>query len=277
MVRIVVIDRQETFCNSIKAAVVKFNHFEVCGMGKDSYDALRLIEKYKPDIAVIEFEMPDVDPLKLLVSIKARSKKTNIIFITRCAQESDVITLAKSGVPGCVDRDCAHEHIGEACGAVSENKPYITRDAAIQLYTSFSKLLRRLKHPIQLHSEYSFQQNAKPFLLSHTELKIAVYISEGLSNKEIVKKLHLSEGTIRNYISSIMKKSGLQHRTQVAIYTLEGGFIEKIKKLPHDTQNSTVNSQTDEEDEWFDTESYFEDDNTPEASDEQKKTNSTYR
>ena len=63
-------------------------------------------------------------------------------------------------------------------------------------------------------------------------MRVAVCISEGLSNKEIVQKLHLSEGTIRNYISSIIKKTGLKHRTQIAIYTLEGGFTEKTKKQP---------------------------------------------
>ena len=229
MISIVIIDRQETFCNCIKEALLKHTDFEICGSGKDSYDTLRLIEKHKPDIAIIEFELSGGDPLKLLVSIRARSEKTKIIYIVRSTKESDIIALAKSGVPGCIGRDSANDCIGEACFAVSVKKEYITHDLALKAFMIFSKLLcGASKNETKANTVHS-AQNAKRVILTQAELNVAVCLGQGFSNKEIVKKLNLKEGTVRNYISAILKKTGLKHRTQIAIYALEGGFIHKIK------------------------------------------------
>lgn len=259
MVRIVIIDGQEAFCNSIKTSLLKCNNFEICGVGKDSYDTLQLIENHKPDIAVIEFELSGIDPIKLLVSIKARSEKTKVVFIARCTRESDIINLVKSGVPGCVGRNSAKDYIGEACQTVAVKKEYITHDLALKAFVIFSRQIRGQKNPIKLNSVYSFEQNVKQFLLSHAELKIAVCVSQGFTNKEIVKKLNLKEGTIRNYISSILKKTGLKHRTQIAIYALEGGFSEKIKNQPPDNRSFNNNFQfDDDDDDDFDNEPDFE-------------------
>ncbi|MDR2521019.1 MAG: response regulator transcription factor [Spirochaetaceae bacterium] len=233
MIKTVIIDKQADFCDCIKSVLLTQEDFQVCGTGKDVYDALSLAERYEPDVILMEFDLADTVAHTLPSSIKKRSRNTEIIFVFNVEAADDANSLenmARSGVPGCISRQKALRQAATACRKVCEGEFFITKDIAVKSFQLLASYLRKTKIEPKLNRPLPCAP-VKPVLLNRAEHRIACCVGQGLSNKDISQELGLSEGTVRNYISLLLKKTGLRHRTQIALYSLNGAFVDR-SRLP---------------------------------------------
>jgi DNA-binding NarL/FixJ family response regulator len=174
----------------------------------DGQEALAYCKQHDVDIALLDVRMPNMNGVEATKRI-AEQTKTKPIILTTFDDDEYILDAIKNGAKGYLLKNTEPERIRDAITSVY-NGISILQDVVLE------KIKSNLKESIE--TEPKFDRS----LFTERELAIMAQISKGLSNKEIAKRLFISEGTIANYISSILSKTGLEHRTQIAIYYLTG-------------------------------------------------------
>ena len=226
-IKILLADNEIPFSETIKNLLLTQADFYLGGIGYDGYDAINLTDKIKPDVIILSRELPLLDGLKAASLLHLHCPNSAIIIIfSDEVDDNTIINAARSGVKGFLLRSSIFEDMNTAVRTVNAGNGYMSHGAAIRTFDIFFRMLMQNK---QTQPDYISNKTVElpTRQISRTELRIAVFIGQGFSNKQIAGMLQLKEGTIRNYISIILKKTKLKHRTQLAIYALEEGLNEK--------------------------------------------------
>jgi DNA-binding NarL/FixJ family response regulator len=221
MIKIVIID--EHYRPNFDLLLSKVADFKIVGIGKDGYDALRLTDSQKPDIILLDINLPFIRGTKVISLLKAHSPAIKIIVYTTVDDDEYIKNAIADGVSAYLLKD-DQSNLIEGIRTVYTGNNFMTPRITTKAFRILSALVK------DQHRE-SCQPNGEnknfPFCISKMEFRITTYIGRGFSNKEIAQTLHLQEGTVRNYISSILQKTGFRNRTQVAIYALNSGIVDR--------------------------------------------------
>lgn len=194
--QIIIIDDDHLVVNSLKT-IVSSQGIRVLATGYNGLDAIKLYEKYRPDLILMDIRMEKLNGLEATKEILKKDPEAKILLITTF-QDDDYIDAALAlGCRGYILKQNI-EGIIPAIRAVSSGNMVFD-----------SKIISNIKSQSK-----SFQDSN----LSPRELDILLLLADGLNNKEIAERLFLSEGTVRNYISNMLEKLDLRDRTQLAIY-----------------------------------------------------------
>jgi DNA-binding NarL/FixJ family response regulator len=219
MIRIVVIDSEERYRQQITAYLSTQKDFEILKTGKDGYEALRLVDTLKPDILLLDINLRYIDGVQVTSILRFRSPRTAIIILTTLEDDEYVLKAICNGASGYLLKSSALDGLAEGIRTVHTGGSFMTPRIAAKAFRLFSEIVK--ERPREM---YLFPKRKLPNI-SGIEFRITTGIVQGLSNREIAENLHLQEGTVRNYISSILQKTGLRNRTQVAIYAIKNGWI----------------------------------------------------
>ena len=223
MIRVAVVDDQELVRDSLKILLSAQSDLEVVGVGKDGYDALRLVEKLKPDVLLLDIRMPIMDGVEATSSLKKKSPETAIIILTTFDDDEYVLKAIRNGASGYLLKSAGMDELAGAIRTVHAGGSLMTPEIATKAFRLFSELARGHDQGGKPGAD-PLGSSAVPSDLSRTELQIISMIGRGLANKEVAAELSLSEGTVRNYISTILQKTALRDRTQVAIFAVRNGM-----------------------------------------------------
>jgi DNA-binding NarL/FixJ family response regulator len=226
-IKIILADNQIPFSETIKNLLLTQDDFSLGGVGYDGYDAINLTDKIKPDVIILSRELPLLDGLGAASLLRLHCPDSAIIIIF--ADEVDdgtIIKAMRNGVKGFLLRSSVFDDVNMAIRTVNSGGGYMSQVVSMRAFDIFFRMLMQDK---QTHSGCILNTTEKlpTRQISRTEFQIAASIGQGLSNKQIADMLQLKVGTIRNYVSAILKKTNLKHRTQIAIYALEEGLKEK--------------------------------------------------
>jgi DNA-binding NarL/FixJ family response regulator len=214
MIRIVIIDSQDSERSNLALILSAQNDFQVVGMGKDGYDALKLAEQCNPDILVLDINLSYIDGVQATSILKCRSPHTCIIIRTLIDDAKSALKAMCNGASGYLLKSADGEKLAEEIRTINNGGCLMTPHLAARVFPLVSQLVG----PSGTTQLVQPPTQPFPFNLSRTELKIIHYIGRGLKNREIAAKLCLCIGTIRNYISVILQKTMLRNRTQIAIF-----------------------------------------------------------
>ncbi|MDR2404500.1 MAG: response regulator transcription factor [Spirochaetaceae bacterium] len=226
MIRIVIIEEHKPDIKSLKSLLHTQKDFEIVGTGKDGYDALILVEKEKPDIALLNTFSPMQDWGAAIYLIKSKSSKTSVIVLSATHEEESILKVICSGVSGFLSTNTSPELFIAGIRTVYNGGSLISAELFAKAYTRFRDT--HAKRP-KLNDPENHRQAEKrplPDNLTRIELRVIIYIGRGFSNREIADIFNLKEGTIRNHITSILQKTGFRNRTQVAIYAFNIGLMD---------------------------------------------------
>jgi DNA-binding NarL/FixJ family response regulator len=198
--------------------------FEIAGSGKDGYDALKLSAALKPDIVLIDLPGASGDNPGLVPMIKCRSPSTAVIIFGADDNEDHVCKALSEGSSGYMLDAAAGDELCNAVRIVSRGGCYITGGILERTFTRLVDLIRYRN--IYNHFFLSVKKHAIPPNISRTELRIISCLGQGKSIKEISEQLHLAQGTIRNCISSAMRKTGSQNRAQIVFFAIRNGLVD---------------------------------------------------
>lgn len=201
--KIVVVDDDKLIAMSLKTIIEASSSIEVTALGYSGEEAIELYSQHKPDIILMDIRMGGITGLEAGREILSKDSKAKILFLTTFEDDEYIINALKLGAKGYILKQ-HFEGIVPALKAVYGGQSVFGQEVV-------SKLPSILK-------EENSKKDISQFDLSEKELDIIKLVSKGLSNKEVAGKLFLSEGTIRNYISSILDKLELRDRTQLAIF-----------------------------------------------------------
>jgi DNA-binding NarL/FixJ family response regulator len=197
--------------------------FEIIGLGKDGYEAVRLVDLNKPDVILLDIDLPYVDGVKTASLIKSRSPSTGIIVFSDVEDYRYIFNTFQSGVSCYLSRKTTPDFLFQSIRTVYHGGSLI----APEFIAGTSRIFSALAEYVPAYGNNPSRQGKKPRLpknVSHTELRVIGCVGKGLTNREIAEQLELREGTVRNYISSVLQKTGLRDRTQLAIFSIEHGL-----------------------------------------------------
>ncbi|WP_346869664.1 response regulator transcription factor [Clostridium sp. UBA5119] len=201
--RIIIIDDDKLIAASLKTIIETSSDIKVISLGYSGEEAIELYNEYIPDILLMDIRMGGMSGLDASQKILKSHNDGRILFLTTFEDDEYIITALKVGAKGYILKQ-HFESIVPALKAVELGQSVFGQEI-------ISKI------PTMLNSTENKKDISKYDLIDR-DIEIITLVSKGLSNKEISAKLFLGEGTIRNYISSILEKLNLRDRTQLAIF-----------------------------------------------------------
>jgi len=197
---IIIIDDDKLVCSALKR-IVEAEGVEVLAIGYSGEDALKLYELYHPDIILTDIRMGGMTGIESGKKILEKNPMAKIIFLTTFKDDEYIVKALAMGAKGYILKQ-DFESIAPALKAVNTGQNIFGDEIVSRL----PKMLSKEK------------KGKEEFDLTEREYEVTELVAEGFSNKEIASKLYLSEGTVRNYISTILEKLYLRDRTQLAIF-----------------------------------------------------------
>ena len=202
--KIIAVDDDKLVAISLKTILEATGKVEVAALGSNADDAVRLYEEHKPDVALLDIRMGEVTGIDAAKKIIGRYPDARVLFLTTFSDDEYIVESLKIGAKGYILKQ-DYDDIVSALEAVMSGQNVFG-----------SEVITRIPELMNSGSKGSF--DFERFDISEREQEIISLVAEGLSNKEISARLYLSEGTVRNYLSSILEKLGLRDRTQLAVF-----------------------------------------------------------
>jgi len=164
----------------------------------------------QPQVLILDINMPDLNGIEVTRQLKKEKTKTNIMILTIYDDREYLLELIKLGVAGYLLKDVEPQTLIDAVRCVSRGEAYIQPTLSRAIITEYN----RMTQPVE------GKKNLTP-----REKEVLAEIVEGSSNQEISYKLKISEKTVKNHVSSILRKLGLHDRTQAAVYAVKNNII----------------------------------------------------
>ena len=213
--RIVLVDDHEVVRLGLKALLERHPHFEVVGEAGSSREAIELVSNTQPDVVVMDIRLPGTSGIEACEEITRRFPTTRVIMLTSYAEDEMLFSAIRAGASGYILKQIGGEDLIRALEAVARGEALL--DPAVTQRV-FQEVRRAVK-----------EEEASAFAhLSQQEKHVLLLVSEGKTNREIAKALFLGEGTVRNYVSSILSKLGVSNRAEAAAYAVEHSLREYI-------------------------------------------------
>jgi len=200
---LLIVDDDVLVCTSLKIILEADPSIKVIGTGHDGTDAITLFDQLNPDILLMDIRMKEMTGTEAATRILEKHPDAKILFLTTFSDDEYIHTALNCGAKGYLLKQ-DYDSILPALKAVSLGQTVFGGAIMEKLPTLLGKPQRGF--------------NGEEFGLSEKECQIISCIADGLSNKEISHELFLGEGTIRNYISTILEKLNLRDRTQIAVF-----------------------------------------------------------
>lgn len=216
MIKILIADDQELIRESLKIILDMNSDIKVIGLAEDGNKVLEIVKKNLPDIILMDIRMPELDGVLCTKIIKEKFPDVKIIILTTFDDDEYVFYALKYGASGYLLKGCSVQELTAAIHTVMNGGSILNAGVITKVVKLFNQMAR---------ANIAMEVDSKNVEeLNRTEKNIASLVGRGLSNKEIAEKLFLSEGTIRNAVSSALSKLNLRDRTQLAIWAVQTGL-----------------------------------------------------
>ncbi len=213
--RIVIVDDHEVVRLGLRSLLEHHPQFEVVGEAGNAKDAVEMVGQIKPDIVLMDIRLPGTSGIEACEEITRNYPDTRVVMLTSYAEDEMLFSAIRAGASGYVLKQIASDDLIRALEAVGRGEALL--DPAVTQRV-FQEVRRAVK-----------EEEASAFAnLSQQERHVLLLVSEGKTNREIAKSLFLGEGTVRNYVSSILSKLGVSNRAEAAAYAVEHNLKEYL-------------------------------------------------
>src|SRR5688572_26041352 len=213
-IRVLIVDDHEIVREGLQTLLSEEADFELVGMAADGVAAIALAEAERPDVILMDLLMPGLDGIEATRRILSENPAVRVLVLTTFADDQHVREAIQAGAIGYLLKDVLKGDLVRAL-----------RDAAMGRPALHPEVQQHLMREVAGRTSSS-QEQAPHVSLTEREIGILRLIAEGRSNKEIAFALHLTEGTIKGYVSTIFDKLGVEDRTQAALYAVKHGLAQ---------------------------------------------------
>ncbi len=220
---ILVIDDQPLFRQGVRHAVERYSdEFEVIGEATDGEEGLQLASAREPAVIVLNAEVGGLNGLEVIRTIKHQVPGTAVIVVTTREDEEKLFYAIKYGAAAYLLKSVSTDEFLDVTRQVAQGH-YLINDSVLSKPVVASRVLKSFR---DLADEVD--QDVEPLFipLSVREVEVLDYIAKGNSNKEIARAMGISDQTVKNHITSIMRKLAVNDRTQAVVYALRHGWIK---------------------------------------------------
>ena len=222
MIKVLIADDQELIRQSLQIVLSIKEGISVIGTAENGKKVMEVLKKEKPDVILMDIRMPEMDGVQCTKAIKERYPEVKIIILTTFDDDEFVFSALKYGASGYLLKGISMDELDKAIHTVYKGGAMINPEIATKVVEQFSEMAQS-NYDIMIEA-----QNVED--ITEAEWDIIKLVGWGLSNREIADKVMLSEGTVRNYISTILSKLNLRDRTQLAIWEVQSGSAKYRRK-----------------------------------------------
>ena len=215
MIKVLIADDQDLIRESLKIVLDMNKDMEVVGLAEDGVKVLELVKKNLPDVILMDVRMPELDGVQCTKAVKEKYPDVKIIILTTFDDDEYVFYALKYGASGYLLKGCSVQDLTDSIHTVMSGGSILNAGVITKVVKLFNQLAQA-----NITMELDGRKIEE---LNRTEKNVACLVGRGLSNKEIAERLFLSEGTIRNALSSALSKLNLRDRTQLAIWAVQTG------------------------------------------------------
>nr|WP_300182933.1 response regulator transcription factor [uncultured Agathobaculum sp.] len=215
MIRVLIADDQELIRQSLSFVLDAQADIEMVGTASNGREAIELARKEKPDVVLMDIRMPEVDGVECTRLIKSAYPQIKVIILTTFDDDEYVFGALRYGASGYLLKGVSVKELADAVREVVRGGSIIMPGVASKALEMFARMARgNMQIAVDEKQTADLQEN---------EWRVIREVGCGKSNKEIAAALCLSEGTVRNYLSSVLSKLDLRDRTQLAIWAVQSG------------------------------------------------------
>ena len=210
VIKIIIADDHLMVREGLKQLLELQGDIEVIGQADDGIQCLDMINKLKPDVVLLDINMPNMNGIQTLQVLRQNQNKIKVLILTIHNEIEYLLKAVEIGVDGYVLKDSDSSVLKKAIMAVYEGETYIE--------PSLTPLMKDRLEKINKQNDDE--------ILTRREVEVLKLLAEGLFNKEIAYKLSISEKTVKNHVSNIFKKIGVFDRTQAAVYAIKNHCVD---------------------------------------------------
>ncbi|WP_432872700.1 response regulator [Microbispora rosea] len=212
MIRVVVADDQALVRAGVRMMLEAAGDMEVCGEAADGAEAVRLAERHRPDVVLMDLRMPRVDGLEATRRILAAQPSARIVVLTTFSEDENLYAALGAGALGFLVKDDPPARMVESVRRAATGEPPLA-----------PSVLRRV-----VERALAAERQAVPLPpgLTEREAQVLALVGVGLSNAEIADRLHVGVTTVKSHVAALIDKLGLRNRTQAAVMAHRFGLVD---------------------------------------------------
>ncbi|NLL48009.1 MAG: response regulator transcription factor [Firmicutes bacterium] len=217
-IRVLIVDDHPLLRQGLSRLLELEGGIQVIGQASNGVEALRMTSQLNPDVLLLDINMPGMNGIEVAKTVREENPETEILVLTIHDNESYVNEMIRIGAKGYLLKDAEPREVVQAIKKVAQGEAVYSSDL-------MERVMERYHH---MEVQYSRLQSAAAIHdldLTNRELEILQYICEGLSNKEIANALFISEKTVKNHITSLLRKLEVDDRTQAAVFAVSRGIF----------------------------------------------------
>ena len=219
-IQVLIVDDHPVFRDGLRNILAAADDLLVVGEAGDGAEALDAAQALQPDVIVMDINIPVLNGMQATRQIKSAQPDTHVIMLTAYDDDEQIYHAIRSGASAYYAKDISPDFLVEAIRHVSQGK-YVVGE---QLMTQ-KEIERWLAEAYERFGGLWIDADEKFMPLSPREMEILKLITRGLSNKEIAYTLGISHQTVKNHMTSILRKLDVEDRTQAAVFALRRGWV----------------------------------------------------
>jgi two-component system, NarL family, response regulator DegU len=223
--KIVIIDDHQLFREGVKRILDFEPVFEVVAEGDDGEEALAIVEAHKPDVVIMDINMPKVNGVEATKQLIEANADTKVIILSIHDDENYVTHALKTGASGYLLKEMDADTLIEAVKVVADGGSYLHPKVTHNLVNEFRRLATTNGQtaPTQVLQP----EIRRPLhILTRPECEVLQMLADGKSNRGIGEALFISEKTVKNHVSNILQKMNVNDRTQAVVVAIKNGWVE---------------------------------------------------
>lgn len=226
MIRVLVADDEPMIRAGVRAVLATDPGIDVVAEAADGHDAVELVRRHRPAVAVLDIRMPGVDGIEAAREIRATAPDTGVVMLTTFGEDDYILEALGGGAAGFLIKSGEPEELVAGVRAVAEGAAYLSPKVAARVVahlaaTGAGTLAGRRSAARQ-----------RVAALTVRETEVLALLGDGLSNGQIARRLHVVEGTVKAHVSSILARLGVDNRAAAAVVAHEAGIIAPQSSQP---------------------------------------------
>jgi DNA-binding NarL/FixJ family response regulator len=205
-IRLLITDDHPVVRDGLKSMLAAQPDFEIAGEAANGEEAILQAKLLNPDVILIDLRMPVMDGVAAIRRLRTSTPEAHILVLTTYDSDADILRAIEAGATGYILKDAPREELFRAIRFTAQGQSYLTPSVA-------TRLMGRMRSPTEEN-------------LSPREVEILAFVAKGLSNKEIAKKLQISETTVKSHLLHIFAKLQVNDRTQAVTLAVQKGIIQ---------------------------------------------------
>ncbi|MEA3308232.1 MAG: response regulator transcription factor [Chloroflexota bacterium] len=218
MLRILIVDDHEVVRLGLRTLLSSQRDFSVIDEAASAEEALKKVRLHHPDVVVLDIRLPGTDGIKACEMIKQEHPEVHVIMLTSYAEDEMLFDAISAGADGYVLKQVGSHDLVKAISCVGRGEALL--DPAVT-----QRILKRVRLATLQDQVAAFSK------LTDQETRVLAHVAQGMTNKQVAKALYLGEGTVRNYVSSILSKLDLTNRAEAAAYSVRHDLAEYMEEF----------------------------------------------